>query len=422
MCGPALLSLLALALSLALRSEKALATSTDGLASGVATKMCDFGTALDNAAEAAREVTAKLALRRENAGRNLGALTAALEASASILNSSTAAQTLRNHAVVTRMANKAREAIDRLTSIMEATMTAGDAAGRAAAGVKEYMRVLGTVAGKNTAAITCLNKAAALEAGISSVHTALEQSCGHFFGVHKQSKPRPIAAVIKELEARQKDQVVTGSQEPEPGSDAIKTENFGTEASAESNRCALFNIAAAAQAGIGVRKGDKVRYADTIELHFQSPNGRMTLLGGTGKLAQNRKIADIINALRDAAQATEAVKEGRDLCRVDSIDICNETTVIAAHAKKLIADAMKKRVETLNQAQHELNAQEEGRNTKGEGDGAATTHKQSQGTRRDLEAPKAGESQTQTTASIAQQRKLSHSTLISLVASLCANA
>ncbi|KAH8615140.1 hypothetical protein ERJ75_000615300 [Trypanosoma vivax] len=121
MCGPALLSLLALALSLALRSEKALATSTDGLASGVATKMCDFGTALDNAAEAAREVTAKLALRRENAGRNLGALTAALEASASILNSSTEAATLRNHAEVKQMENKAREAIEQLTSIMEAT-------------------------------------------------------------------------------------------------------------------------------------------------------------------------------------------------------------------------------------------------------------------------------------------------------------
>ncbi|KAH8605888.1 hypothetical protein ERJ75_001570900 [Trypanosoma vivax] len=115
-----------------------------------------------------------------NAGRNLGALTAALEASASILNSSTEVVTLRNHAAATRMAHKARYAIDQLTSIMEATMTAGDAAGKAAAGVKEYMRVLGTVAGKNTAAITCLNKAASLEAGIASVKTALENHADTF--------------------------------------------------------------------------------------------------------------------------------------------------------------------------------------------------------------------------------------------------
>ncbi|KAH8615144.1 hypothetical protein ERJ75_000615400 [Trypanosoma vivax] len=80
------------------------------------------------------------------------------------------------------------------------------------------MRVLGTVAGKNTAAITCLNKAADLEAGIASVSTALEESCGHFFGAAKQSAPRPIAAVIKELEARQQDRVVTGSQDRELGS------------------------------------------------------------------------------------------------------------------------------------------------------------------------------------------------------------
>ncbi|KAH8605879.1 hypothetical protein ERJ75_001571500 [Trypanosoma vivax] len=422
MCGPALLSLLALALSLALRSEKALATSTDGLASGVATKMCDFGTALDNAAGAAREVTAKLALRRENAGRNLGALTAALEASASILNSSTEAVTLRNHAAATRMAQKARYAIDQLTRIMEATMTAGDAAGKAAAGVKEYMRVLGTVAGKNTAAITCLNKAASLKAGIGSVKTALEASCGHFFGAAKQSAPRAIADVIKELENSRQDRVVTGSKEGVRGSDADETENFGQEATAGSNKCNLFNIAAAAQAGIGVGDGGKVRYADTIELHFQSPNGKMTLLGATGTLAQNQSIGSIINALRDAAQATGGVKGEHDLCHVERIDICNETNTIASHAKKLIADAMKKRDETLTQAQHALNAQEEGRNNTGEGDGAAATHRQSQGTRRDLEAPKARESHTQTPASFAQQRKLSHSTLLSLVASLSAHA
>ncbi|KAH8603931.1 hypothetical protein ERJ75_001771600 [Trypanosoma vivax] len=76
------------------------------------------------------------------------------------MNSSAEVVTLRNHAAAARMQNKARDAIEQLTNIMEATLRAGDAAGRAAAGVKEYMRVLGTVAGKNTAAITCLNKAA----------------------------------------------------------------------------------------------------------------------------------------------------------------------------------------------------------------------------------------------------------------------
>ncbi|CCD18789.1 hypothetical protein, conserved in T. vivax [Trypanosoma vivax Y486] len=422
MCGPALLSLLALALSLALRSEKALATSTDGLASGVATKMCDFGTALDNAAGEARAVTAKLALRRENAGRNLGALTAALEASASILNSSTEAATLRSHAEATRMAQRARDAIEELTSIMEATMTAGDAASKAAAGVKEYMRVLGTVAGTSSGAVTCLNTAASLTPGIGAVQSKLGTACKHFFGAAPETSPQGFDEVIKALTEQGKDTIITGTSAGVGGSGATQTSNFGTAADSPNGKCNLFNIAGASQAGIGVAATDKVTYADTIELQFHSSDGKMTLLGQTGTLAHKQKIGTIINALQNAAQATGDQQGEHDLCHVDRIDICNETNTLAARAKKLIADAMKKRDETLTQAQHALNAQEEEHNNKDTQDGAAATHKQSPGTRRDLEAPKARESHTQTPASFAQQHKLSHSTLLSLFASLSANA
>ncbi|CCD19357.1 hypothetical protein, conserved in T. vivax [Trypanosoma vivax Y486] len=422
MCGPALLSLLALALSLVLRNEKALAASTDGLASGVATKMCDFGTALDNAAGEARALTAKIALRREHAARNLGALTAALEASAQILNSSTEAATLRSHAAAARMAQRARDAMEGLTQIMKATMTAGDAASKAAAGIKEYMRVLGTVAGTNRQAVTCLDAEAKLTPGIEALKSKLGTACKHFFGDAATQGPQGFAEVIKQLTKQGKDTIITGTSGGVGSSGAKQTKNFGTEADNPNGKCNLFNIAAATQAGIGVAATEKVTYADTIELQFHSSDGKMTLLGATGTLAQNQSIGTIINALQNAAQATGDQKEEHDLCHVDQIDICNETNTIAAHAKKLIADAMNKRDETLNQAHNELTAQEEEHNNKDTRDGAAGTHKQSPGTRRDLEAPKGRESHTQTPASFAHQHKLSHSTLLSLFASLSANA
>ncbi|KAH8615565.1 hypothetical protein ERJ75_000573600 [Trypanosoma vivax] len=236
MCGPALPSLLAVALSLALRSEKALAASTDGLASGVAQKMCAFGTALDNAAGEARAVTAKLALRRETAGRNLGALTAALECSAAILNSSTEAATLRSHAEATLMAQRARDANEELTSIMEATMTPGDAASKAAAGVKEYMRVVGTVAGTNSGAVTCLDTAASLTPGITAVQSKLGTECKHFFGAAPETRPQGFAEVIKALTKQGKDTIITGTSAGITGnSGATRTRNFGRAADTPNN-------------------------------------------------------------------------------------------------------------------------------------------------------------------------------------------
>ncbi|CCD20867.1 hypothetical protein, conserved in T. vivax [Trypanosoma vivax Y486] len=423
MCGPALLSLLALASSLALRSEKALAASTDGLASGVAQKMCAFGTALDNAAGEARALTEKLAQRRETTARNLGALTAALAAAQQILNETAKAHELRSLADTGEMEAKARQRVAQLKQLMEDTMTAGDAASKAAAGVKEYMRVLGTVARGQTTAGTCLNAEAKLERGAANLEEKLKHECRRFFDNATTDARNTTDDVLRDLKAAAEDRIITGSSEAVPGGSYEKqTPNFGKAADGTDGKCTLFNMAHTTHTGIAVGEAETVTYAGTIELQFHSTQGTMTLLGQKGKLAHNQSIGTIIETLQSADRTTKDERGEHDLCHVGRIDICNGQNDVAAHVKKLIAEAMKKRDETLTQAQHELKAREEEHNNKDTQDGSAATHKQSPGTRGDLEAAKAGESHTQTPASFANQHKVSHSTLLSLFASLSAHA
>ncbi|CCD20899.1 hypothetical protein, conserved in T. vivax [Trypanosoma vivax Y486] len=423
MCGPALLSLLALASSLALRSEKALAASTDGLASGVAQKMCAFGTALDNAAGEARALTEKLAQRRETAARNLGALTAGLAAAQQILNETAKAHELRSLADTGEMEKKARQRVAQLKQLMEDTITAGDAARQAAAGVKEYMRVLGTIARGQTTAGTCLNAEAKLERGSANLEEKLKHECRRFFDNATQDARNTTEDVLKDLKAHAEDRTITGSSERVPrGSDEKQTPNFGKAADGTDGKCNLFNMADTTHTGIAVGDAERVTYAGTIELQFHSTQGQMTLLGRKGKLAHNQTLGTIIETLQSADRTSKDGQGEDGICHVGRIDICTGENDVRAQVNKLIAEAMKKRDETLNQAHNELKAREEEHNNKDTQDGSAGTHKQSPGTRGDLEAPKAGESHTQTPASFANQHKLSHTTIVSLFASLSAHA
>ncbi|KAH8617494.1 hypothetical protein ERJ75_000371900 [Trypanosoma vivax] len=318
------------------------ATTPEGLPSGAAKIICDFGRELMDAAkiaaDAAKAARTKARLARENA-----AVVAAGKAAVDAIKA--AAGTEKGESQEQREGRNAEahldaedeRAISELDEAAEGAAKASSEAAVSAHALKQYITVLGALAGKTTSAKTCLEATAGMTVS-NGLDTYLKTKCAQMFAADSTPAVMPARSDISADEEVAKANGRVGS--------VTEHSNLGEESNGNTqDKCILFARAASSNAGIAVEASRAYTFGQFIKVTFVNTNGKIEIAKHTGQTPGGMSLTKIAQNIK---KAQDAVSQGQCTKR----DIC------------LAADVIRRRVvHNVTQAHAEQrNAQHEGRN------------------------------------------------------------
>ncbi|KAH8608140.1 hypothetical protein ERJ75_001374000 [Trypanosoma vivax] len=317
------------------------ATTPEGLPSGAAKMLCDFGRELMDAAkiaaDAAKAARKKARLARENAAVVAAGKAAveAIKAAAGMEKEESQEQHEGRNAEAHLDAEDER-AIRELDEAAENAAKASSEAAVSTQALKQYITVLGALAGKTTSAKTCLEATGDMTVS-NGLDTYLKTKCAQMFAADSTTAVMPARSDISEdTEVAKADGRVGGVTEHS---------NLGEESDGNTqDECILFARAASGNAGIAVAASRAYTFGQFIKVTFVDTNGKIEIAKHTGQTPGGMSLTQIAQNIK---KAQDAVSQGQCTKR----DIC-----LAA------AEIRRRMLHNITQAQHEQrNAQHEGK-------------------------------------------------------------
>ncbi|CCD20389.1 hypothetical protein, conserved in T. vivax [Trypanosoma vivax Y486] len=290
------------------------------------------------AAEAAKAARTKARLARENA-QVVAAGKAAVDAikAAAGMEKGQSQEQREGRQAEAHLDAEDERAISELDEAAEGAAKASSEAAVSAHDLKQYVTMLGALAGKNTGAKTCLEAKGDMTVS-SGLDTYLKSKCAQMFTNDTTSAVMPQWSDISADEEVAKADGQVGT--------ITAHSNLGEESDANTeDKCILFARAASSNAGIAVAASRAYTFGQFIKVTFDNTNGKIEIAKHTGRTPGGMSLTQIAQNIK---QAQEAVSRGQCTKR----DIC------------LAADVIRRRVvRNITQAQAEQrDAQHEGRN------------------------------------------------------------
>ncbi|CCD19617.1 hypothetical protein ERJ75_001373700 [Trypanosoma vivax] len=319
------------------------ATTPEGLPSGAAKIICDFGRELMDAAkiaaEAAKAARTKARLARDNAAVVAAGKAAvdAIKAAAGMEKGESQEQHEGRNAEA-HLDAEDEHAIRELDEAAEGAAKASSEATVSAQALKQYITVLGALAGRTTGAKTCLDATGDMTVS-NGLDTYLKTKCAQMFTA--DSKPAVMPAwseISADTEVAKADGRV-GS--------VTEHSNLGEESNGNTqDKCILFARAASSNAGIAVAASRAYTFGQFIKVTFVNTNGKIEIAKHTGRTPGGMSLKQIAQNIK---QAQDAVSQGQCTKR----DICLAADVIRRRVLHNITQAQAKQ----RDAQHEGKAE-----------------------------------------------------------------